>query len=149
MRRLAGRRRARCAARPPTSLSSPAAIPVGRPPCVDALIAAGIARVVCSTIDPNPKVAGEGIGRLEAAGSYRVGGRLAEEARALNPGYFSRLERGRPWVRLKLAMSLDARTALAGGGKMWISGERSRADVQHLAREQLGDSHGGGDGSRG
>ncbi len=101
------------------------------PPCVDALIAAGIGRVVCSSIDPNPQVAGKGIERLRAAGITVSVGALANEARALNPGFFSRFERGRPWTRLKLAMSLDARTAPAGGGAMWISGEASRADVQH------------------
>jgi diaminohydroxyphosphoribosylaminopyrimidine deaminase / 5-amino-6-(5-phosphoribosylamino)uracil reductase len=101
------------------------------PPCVDALIAAGISRVVCSSIDPNPQVAGKGIARLRAAGVAVSVGALADEARALNPGFFSRFERGRPWIRLKLAMSLDARTAPAGGGTMWISGEASRADVQH------------------
>jgi diaminohydroxyphosphoribosylaminopyrimidine deaminase / 5-amino-6-(5-phosphoribosylamino)uracil reductase len=100
------------------------------PPCVDALIAAGIGRVVCSSIDPNTKVAGKGVGRLRAAGISVSVGALASEARALNPGFFSRFERGRPWIRLKLAMSLDARTAPAGGGAMWISGEASRADVQ-------------------
>jgi diaminohydroxyphosphoribosylaminopyrimidine deaminase / 5-amino-6-(5-phosphoribosylamino)uracil reductase len=101
------------------------------PPCVDALIAAGIERVVCASIDPNPRVAGQGIERLRAAGIAVSVGALANEARALNPGFFSRFERGRPWIRLKLAMSLDARTAPAGGGAMWISGEASRADVQH------------------
>jgi diaminohydroxyphosphoribosylaminopyrimidine deaminase/5-amino-6-(5-phosphoribosylamino)uracil reductase len=109
------------------------------PPCVDALIAAGIRRVVCSSVDPNPKVAGSGIKRLEAAGIDVSVGALEREARALNPGFFSRFERGRPWIRLKLAMSLDARTAPArgeepGGSRRaprWISGETSRADVQH------------------
>src|ERR1700677_1190596 len=100
------------------------------PPCAEALIEAGIGRVVCSGVDPNPKVAGAGVKRLEGAGiAVSVGGRAAE-ARLLNVGFFSRFERGRPWIRLKLAMSLDARTAPAGGGKMWISGEESRADVQ-------------------
>ncbi len=101
------------------------------PPCADALIAAGIGRVVCSSIDPNPRVAGNGIERLRAAGIPVSVGVLADEARALNPGFLSRFERGRPWIRLKLAMSLDARTAPARGGKMWISSEASRADVQH------------------
>jgi diaminohydroxyphosphoribosylaminopyrimidine deaminase/5-amino-6-(5-phosphoribosylamino)uracil reductase len=100
------------------------------PPCTDALIAAGIRRVVCCSADPNPKVAGDGIKRLEAAGIAVSVGALAGEARALNPGYFSRFERARPLIRLKLAMSLDARTAPAEGGRMWISGEESRADVQ-------------------
>ena len=102
------------------------------PPCADALIAAGIRRVVCSTLDPNPRVAGEGIRRLREAGIAVAVGALAEQARALNAGFFSRFERGRPLIRLKLAMSLDARTAPAeGGGQRWISGESSRADVQH------------------
>ena len=100
------------------------------PPCADALIAAGVSRVVCCSADPNPKVAGEGIRRLEGAGIAVSVGVLAGEARALNPGYFSRFERARPLIRLKLAMSLDARTAPAQGGRIWISGEESRADVQ-------------------
>ena len=100
------------------------------PPCVDALIAAGIGRVVCASVDPNPRVAGAGIERLKAAGMSVSVGILENEARALNPGFFSRFERGRPYVRLKLAMSLDGRTAPAGGGAIWISGEASRADVQ-------------------
>jgi diaminohydroxyphosphoribosylaminopyrimidine deaminase/5-amino-6-(5-phosphoribosylamino)uracil reductase len=100
------------------------------PPCVDSLIAAGIGRVVCASVDPNPRVAGAGIERLKAAGMSVSVGILENEARALNPGFFSRFERGRPYVRLKLAMSLDGRTAPAGGGAMWISGEASRADVQ-------------------
>ncbi len=104
------------------------------PPCADALIAAGIRRIVCSSADPNPKVAGAGIERLRAAGISVSVGALAGEARALNLGYFSRFERGRPLIRLKLAMSLDARTAPAqsedSSGRMWISGEGSRDDVQ-------------------
>jgi diaminohydroxyphosphoribosylaminopyrimidine deaminase/5-amino-6-(5-phosphoribosylamino)uracil reductase len=100
------------------------------PPCADALIAAGVARVVCSSVDPNPRVAGSGIERLQAAGIAVSVGALAAEARALNVGFFSRFERGRPFIRLKLAMSLDARTAPASGGKGWISSEASRADVQ-------------------
>ncbi len=100
------------------------------PPCVDALIAAGIAQVICAVADPNPKVNGNGIRRLEAAGIPVTVGMLAAESRALNAGFFSRFERGRPLVRLKLAMSLDARTAPAGGGRQWITGEAARADVQ-------------------
>jgi diaminohydroxyphosphoribosylaminopyrimidine deaminase / 5-amino-6-(5-phosphoribosylamino)uracil reductase len=100
------------------------------PPCADALIAAGVARVVCCSVDPNPRVAGAGIERLQAAGVAVSVGALAAEARELNVGFFSRFERGRPWVRLKLAMSLDARTAPASGETRWISGEASRADVQ-------------------
>src|SRR5271168_1875647 len=100
------------------------------PPCADALVAAGVARVVCCSRDPYPKVAGRGIDRLRSAGiAVSVGG-LADAARQLNVGFFSRFERGRPFVRLKLAMSLDGRTAPASGAKLWISGETSRADVQ-------------------
>jgi diaminohydroxyphosphoribosylaminopyrimidine deaminase/5-amino-6-(5-phosphoribosylamino)uracil reductase len=100
------------------------------PPCADALIAAGVARVVCCTRDPNPKVSGAGGERLQNAGVVVQVGAYADEARRLNVGYFSRHERGRPYVRLKLAMTLDARTTPAGGGQMWISGAASRADVQ-------------------
>jgi diaminohydroxyphosphoribosylaminopyrimidine deaminase/5-amino-6-(5-phosphoribosylamino)uracil reductase len=106
------------------------------PPCADALIAAGVSRVVCCSADPNPRVAGEGIKRLQSAGITVSVGLMAQEARALNPGFFSRFERGRPLIRLKLAMSLDARTAPAPkdgmSPRMWISGETSRADVQRL-----------------
>jgi diaminohydroxyphosphoribosylaminopyrimidine deaminase/5-amino-6-(5-phosphoribosylamino)uracil reductase len=100
------------------------------PPCADALIAAGVARVVCCTRDPNPKVAGGGIKRLEQAGIDVQVGAFVDEARLLNVGFFSRHERGRPYVRLKMAMSLDGRTAPAGGARQWISGTESRADVQ-------------------
>jgi diaminohydroxyphosphoribosylaminopyrimidine deaminase/5-amino-6-(5-phosphoribosylamino)uracil reductase len=100
------------------------------PPCADALIAAGVARVVCCTRDPNPKVAGGGIKRLEQAGISVQVGAFVDEARLLNIGYFSRHEHGRPYVRLKMAMSLDGRTAPAGGARAWISGTESRADVQ-------------------
>jgi diaminohydroxyphosphoribosylaminopyrimidine deaminase/5-amino-6-(5-phosphoribosylamino)uracil reductase len=99
-------------------------------PCVDALVAAGIKQVVCATADPNPKVAGGGIKHLEAAGIEVTVGPLATQSRALNIGFFSRFERGRPFIRLKLAMSLDARTAPPAGGSAWITGEASRADVQ-------------------
>jgi len=102
------------------------------PPCADALIAAGVVRVVCSSRDPSPKVSGAGLARLEAAGIAVEVGVLAEEARQLNPGFFSRFERGRPYVRLKMAMTLDARTAPATAGQLWISGEAARADVQTL-----------------
>jgi diaminohydroxyphosphoribosylaminopyrimidine deaminase / 5-amino-6-(5-phosphoribosylamino)uracil reductase len=100
------------------------------PPCAEALIAAGVMRVVCCSVDPNPRVAGSGIERLQAAGIAVSVGVLAAEARDLNVGFFSRFERGRPFTRLKLAMSLDARTAPASGGQVWISSEASRADVQ-------------------
>lgn len=100
------------------------------PPCAQALIAAGVARAVCATVDPNPLVAGGGIERMEAAGISMSVGMMANAARELNVGFFSRFERGRPFIRLKLAMSLDARTAPATGGKTWITGEAARADVQ-------------------
>ncbi|KRE88882.1 bifunctional diaminohydroxyphosphoribosylaminopyrimidine deaminase/5-amino-6-(5-phosphoribosylamino)uracil reductase [Frateuria sp. Soil773] len=100
------------------------------PPCADALVAAGVARVVVAAEDPFPQVAGRGIGRLRAAGIAVDAGLLREAARELNVGFFSRIERGRPWVRLKLAMSLDGRTALADGASKWITGEAARADVQ-------------------
>ncbi|MEI7036494.1 bifunctional diaminohydroxyphosphoribosylaminopyrimidine deaminase/5-amino-6-(5-phosphoribosylamino)uracil reductase RibD [Fulvimonas yonginensis] len=100
------------------------------PPCADALVAAGVARVVIAAEDPFPQVAGQGIARLRAAGIAVETGLLREAARELNIGFFSRIERGRPWVRVKLAMSLDGRTALANGESKWISGEAARADVQ-------------------
>ncbi len=105
---------------------------VGRtPPCADALIAAGVTQVVASSVDPNPRVAGSGLGRLRQAGIEVSTGLLEAEARALNPGFFARFERGRPYLRLKLAMSLDARTALRAGVPAPISGQASRDDVQH------------------
>lgn len=100
------------------------------PPCADALVAAGVARVVVAAEDPFPQVAGRGIARLRAAGIAVEAGLMREAARELNLGFFSRIERGRPWLRLKLAMSLDGRTALAGGESKWITGEAARADVQ-------------------
>jgi diaminohydroxyphosphoribosylaminopyrimidine deaminase/5-amino-6-(5-phosphoribosylamino)uracil reductase len=87
--------------------------------------------VHCATSDPNPRVAGDGIRRLEANGIAVSVGLLAAQAHALNVGFFSRFERQRPYVRLKLAMSLDARTARADGVRAWITGEAARADVQH------------------
>jgi diaminohydroxyphosphoribosylaminopyrimidine deaminase/5-amino-6-(5-phosphoribosylamino)uracil reductase len=100
------------------------------PPCADALIAAGVSRVVAASDDPNPRVAGEGLRRLLSAGIAVETGLMREAARELNRGFFSRIERGRPWVRVKLAMSLDGRTALANGTSKWITGEAARADVQ-------------------
>ena len=100
------------------------------PPCADALIGAGVARVVCASEDPNPQVAGGGIARLRAAGVEVLVGTGAREARGLNQGFFARFERGRPHVRLKLAASLDARTAFADRRRAWITGEAAREDVQ-------------------
>lgn len=102
------------------------------PPCADALIAAGLRRVLYAIRDPNPRVSGGGASRLSAAGIQVSGGLLADAARALNPGFLSRMERGRPWLRLKLAASLDGRTALASGESRWITGDAARADVQRL-----------------
>jgi diaminohydroxyphosphoribosylaminopyrimidine deaminase/5-amino-6-(5-phosphoribosylamino)uracil reductase len=99
------------------------------PPCADALIEAGVARVVFASEDPNPKVAGTGIQRLREAGIGVAAGLMRAAARELNRGFFSRFERGRPWVRVKQAMSLDGRTALANGESKWITGEAARADV--------------------
>ena len=100
------------------------------PPCAEALIAAGVARVVIAAEDPFPQVAGRGIAMLRAAGIAVDVGLMREAAREINRGFFSRIERGRPWVRVKLAMSLDGRTALADGTSKWITGAAARADVQ-------------------
>ena len=99
------------------------------PPCADALIAAGVAKVVGAHRDPNPLVAGQGYERLRAAGVAVAAEDLAA-AREINVGFFSRLERGRPWVRIKVATSLDGRTAMASGESRWITGEAARDDVQ-------------------
>jgi len=100
------------------------------PPCAPQLAQAGIARVVAACGDPFEKVSGKGFEALRAAGIAVEVGLLEEQARALNRGFFSRVERGRPWVRVKLAMSLDGHTALATGESRWISCEASRLDVQ-------------------
>ena len=100
------------------------------PPCADALVAAGVSRVVVAAEDPFPQVAGRGIDKLRAAGVAVETGLLREPARELNCGFLSRHERGRPFVRVKLAMSLDGRTALANGESRWITGEAAREDVQ-------------------
>lgn len=102
------------------------------PPCTDALIAAGVAAVVSAMRDPNPRVAGQGHARLQAAGIAVRSGLMADEARALNPGFVRRMEGGRPHVRCKLAASLDGRTAMASGESRWISSEASRRDVHRL-----------------
>jgi len=101
------------------------------PPCADALVAAGVARVVAAMQDPDPRVAGRGLDRLAAAGIRVDCGLLADAARELNIGFVSRLTRGRPWLRAKLAASLDGRTALADGSSQWITGAAARADGQH------------------
>ena len=98
------------------------------PPCVDALIEAGIARVVAAMQDPNSKVAGSGFARLRAAGIEVQTGLMQDEARALNIGFVARMSCGRPWMRMKLAASLDGRTALANGKSQWITGPEARRD---------------------
>ena len=98
------------------------------PPCVDALIEAGIARVVAAMQDPNPSVAGSGYARLRAAGIEVESGLMQNEAHALNIGFVARMSRGRPWVRMKIAASLDGRTALANGQSQWITGPEARRD---------------------
>ncbi len=109
------------------------------PPCCDALIAAGIARVVVAVGDPNPRVGGQGLQRLRAAGlSVETGEpHHAREAREINIGFFARHERGRPWLRLKAAASLDGRTALEDGTSQWITGPEARADG-HAWRRRAG-----------
>ena len=97
-------------------------------PCCDALAQAGIAKVVASIADPNPLVAGRGFERLRAAGVEVVVGPGAAESRELNIGFFSRMVRGTPWVRLKLAASLDGTTALSNGASQWITSRTARAD---------------------
>lgn len=102
------------------------------PPCSDALIRAGVTRVVAAMADPNPRVAGQGLAQLAAAGMAVESGVLQAQAEALNPGFIMRMRRGRPFVRCKLAMSLDGRTAMASGESKWITAEAARHDVQHL-----------------
>ncbi len=100
------------------------------PPCANALIDAGVARVAAAMRDPNPQVSGRGIELLTLAGVRAEVGLMQAEARELNPGFVSRMTRGRPWVRLKTAASLDGATALENGVSQWITGAAARADVQ-------------------
>ena len=102
------------------------------PPCAEALIAAGVSRVVCAMKDPNPLVAGEGLEKCQQAGISIESGLMQAEAEAVNPGFIKRMKTGMPYVRVKLAMSLDGRTAMASGESKWITGEHARADVQKL-----------------
>jgi diaminohydroxyphosphoribosylaminopyrimidine deaminase/5-amino-6-(5-phosphoribosylamino)uracil reductase len=102
------------------------------PPCADALVRAGVARVVAAMRDPNPQVAGRGLASLAAAGIETHSGLLEAEARALNVGFLKRMEHGLPFVRVKLAMSLDGRTAMASGESQWITGAAARSSVQRL-----------------
>jgi diaminohydroxyphosphoribosylaminopyrimidine deaminase/5-amino-6-(5-phosphoribosylamino)uracil reductase len=106
-------------------------------PCCDALAAAGLGRVVASLADPNPLVAGQGFARLRAAGIAVETGLGAQASRALNIGFFSRMVRGVPWMRMKIAASLDGQTALENGRSQWITGEAARADG-HAWRARAG-----------
>ena len=98
------------------------------PPCAEALVAAGVTRVVAAMADPNPLVAGNGLALLRAAGIETACGLLENEARELNIGFVSRMTRGRPWLRLKAAASLDGKTALDNGSSQWITGPAARRD---------------------
>jgi diaminohydroxyphosphoribosylaminopyrimidine deaminase/5-amino-6-(5-phosphoribosylamino)uracil reductase len=102
------------------------------PPCAEGLIEAGVARVVAAMEDPNPRVAGRGMAMLRGAGVAAEAGLLAADAERINPGFFRRMRTGRPYVRCKLAMSLDGRTAMANGESKWITGDAAREDVQRL-----------------
>lgn len=102
------------------------------PPCADALIKSGIDRVVIAMQDPSPQVAGNGIKKLKDAKIDVEVGILEAEAQALNPGFNKRMQQGLPWIRLKMAMSMDGRTAMASGESQWITGAAARADVQRL-----------------
>lgn len=108
------------------------------PPCADALIEAGVARVIAAMEDPNPKVAGGGLKKLRDAGIETASGLLEKAARELNPGFIKLMTTGRPRVRVKLAASLDGRTAMASGESKWITGETARHDVQRLRAEATG-----------
>ena len=101
------------------------------PPCTDALVNAGIGRVVAAMSDPNPLVAGKGLARLREAGLAVQAGIMETQARELNCGFVSRMARGRPWVRVKIAASLDGRTALSNGRSRWITGPEARRDGHH------------------
>jgi len=101
------------------------------PPCDEALIAAGVARVVAAMLDPDPRTAGQGLARLAQAGVNVETGVMENDARALNRGFASRVTRGRPWTRLKIAASLDGKTALLNGKSQWITGEAARNDGHH------------------
>jgi len=105
------------------------------PPCCDALINAGVSRVVAAMQDPNPQVSGSGLEKLKAAGIEVICGVLQEDALALNRGFIKRMTDSRPFVRSKLAMSLDGRTAMASGESKWITSNEARADVHRLRAE--------------
>ena len=102
------------------------------PPCAEALISSGIKRVVCAMLDPNPLVAGKGLEMLQQAGIETESGLMQSAAQEINPGFIKRMKTGLPFVRIKLAMSIDGRTAMASGESKWITGSAARADVQKL-----------------
>lgn len=102
------------------------------PPCADALITAGVARVVAAMEDPNPHVAGSGLARLKAAGIDTQCGLLAIQAQQLNPGFIQRMTHARPWLRIKTASTMDGKTALANGTSKWITSAAARQDVHRL-----------------
>lgn len=102
------------------------------PPCAEALVQAEVSRVVVAMQDPNPLVAGQGLRRLQDSGIEVKSGLMEIQARALNPGFIKRMETGLPYVRVKMAMSLDGRTAMASGESQWITGQAARQDVQLL-----------------
>jgi len=102
------------------------------PPCAKALIDVGIAKVICAMVDPNPQVSGRGLAMLEAAGISTFSGLLAADAKALNPGFITLMTNALPYVRCKLATSLDGKTAMASGESQWITSPQARADVQRL-----------------
>lgn len=106
------------------------------PPCALALVKAGVKRVIIAMIDPNPKVAGRGIAILEAAGIKVDLGLLTQEAESLNPGFITRMKLNRPRITVKMASSLDGKTALKNGDSKWITGSAARADVQYFRSQQ-------------
>src|SRR3569832_1638015 len=126
LRAAGGRARGATASFP----SDPSSYLARPPPSTDALIAAGVTRVVAAMIDPNPLMGGKGMAALAAAGIAVESGSMTEAATALIPGFFSRLQHNRPRLRLKMAMRHDRRTAHANGARRWITGEAARHDVQ-------------------
>lgn len=102
------------------------------PPCVNALVAAGVSKVIMAMTDPNPRVCGKGVAALDAAGIATGVGLLEGEARSLNPGFIKRMTAGLPWVRCKMAISLDGKIAAADGGARWITGAEARDDAHRL-----------------
>lgn len=101
------------------------------PPCADALLQAGVSKVIAAMVDPNPLVAGQGLAYLQAHGVETQHGLMETQAKALNPGFISRMAQQMPWVRCKIAASLDGKTAMENGHSQWITSEASRLDVQH------------------